>query len=64
MVIIADKEYCDKCDKYMQYDSEGKCIKCKTLIYIKKKRNNSYNNLSPEDDKTVQGHLSEWSVGD
>ena len=64
MVTIIEKEYCSKCDKYMKYDLKGKCIKCGTLIYKTQKEYNSYNNLSKEDDKTLQGasHLTytEW----
>jgi len=41
-MIIVDGEYCTKCEKYMQYNEKGKCIKCGTLIYKTQKEKNSY----------------------
>ena len=46
-MIIVDVEYCKKCGKYMQYNEEGRCIKCNTIIYISKsiKNNECHNTL-------------------
>jgi len=54
-MIIVDGEYCTKCEKYMQYNEKGKCIKCGTLIYKTQKEKNSYIGISKDDATSIKG---------